>query len=197
MSILLSTIYDIPGWFCYTSVFSLIGIILFIMCVLVLFADRSFASVGWMMAFAFFGMLHVGVTSPEWDNPKINGYSKMSVYRHFPTSTEEYRIERRIHEYIVENQRARNFNASKHFWNLTEEDSKTYPQIFAMHSPKEFLDPDPRVQKITKVSHKFWHPACLFWSPFFASLLLAPIKTFIWIALVGVGGEAINRARGG
>lgn len=167
MGILLtSTIPDIPGWFSPASALSFMGVLIFILCVLFIFSRMTM----FVMGVAFFGWFWVGISSPAWDSDRINGYSRMSIFYHFPTQTTEYRIDRRVFEADIERERRLGRYSTTEYSNVSE--SRGIRSIFAMHYPYDFNDPDPRVQNIRQVSHRFWHPACLFWSPFFATIIV-------------------------
>lgn len=164
-NIIASTIPDVTEWFSPASVFSLFGIIFFIICYIFVFWKKAIG----VFIFILVGWFWVGISTPSWTDSKINGYSKMSVYHHYPTQTVGYRIDRRVFEFDKEREKREGRNSTSEFDNRSK--SLGLPVILAMHYPEPFTDPDPRVRRISQVSPNIWHPACLFWSPFFALLI--------------------------
>ena len=196
---------DIPGWFSPESVLSLGGILIFVFCALVILTDRSFHNITGTLVVSFCGMIFVGFSSPSWKESRINGFSRMALFRVWDIDEngslydlgEEWRLEREVHEFVRKWERRGRMIVGQWTYKCYEEYPSLYEkkEIFAMHSPYSFEShPDPRIRKIRTVDPALWHPACLFWSPFLASLILAPIKTVLFIIGILFAGNALHRA---
>lgn len=180
-------ISDIPYWFSMQSVFSYVGMAYFLFNFILIY---KFKNTYIPMSLILIGILVLGVCVNYSDSYSTNfsGFSRMMVCT--VNGDENLRLEQEV---LLAEREAEYDNKSFRYRREYENSDLGIrtKKIFAMHCPYSFkYHPNPEIKGIIRIPYRIFHPACLFWSPFFACLIFAPSVIF-YLTMVIFGSNIV------